>query len=134
MVTGPRCSRFLPQVPKEVSRAEELLKERRPLEAINQLREFLEQHPREHYAQFRIAEIYAEQLRNPLAAALEYEQLLTHKLEAERWGWTAIRLARLYRLMRDFDKADALLQRVIRERPRTSAARKAEKLLKEAVK
>jgi tetratricopeptide (TPR) repeat protein len=118
-------------VPEEVQEADRLLKERRPLEAVNLLREFLETHPREHLAQFRIAEIYADQLHNPLAAALEYEQLLTHKLDAERWGWTAVRLARLYRLTRDFDKAEALLQRVVQERPKTSAARKADKLMKE---
>jgi len=118
-------------LPEEIHAAEELLKQNRPLEAIHVLRDRLERHPGDHPVQFRIAEIYTEQLRNPLAAALEYEQLLTHKLDPERWGWTAIRLARLYHRMRDFDKAEALLQRVIRERSKTSAARKAEKLLKE---
>jgi signal transduction histidine kinase len=118
-------------LPEEIKTAEEMLTQKRPLDAVNLLRDFLELHPGEDYARFRIAEIYAEQLRNPLAAALEYEQLLTRKLDPERWGWTAIRLSRLYHKMRDFDKAEALLNRVIKERSKTGAARKAEKLLKE---
>ena len=39
-------------------------------------REYLNKHPREQYVALRIAEIYEENLNNPLAAALEYEEVL----------------------------------------------------------
>ena len=104
-----------------------------PLEAVKVLREFLEAHPKHHYAQLRIAEIYHESMRNRLAAALEYEDLLTKKLDPERWGWTAIRLVRLYSQLGKRDKAVDLLRRVANDYGKTSAAHKAEKLLGEVV-
>lgn len=112
-----------------VKQAEHLLKQQRPLDAVKLLRGHLQAHPAADDVQCRIAEVYADQLKNPLAAALEYESLLDRKLDDEQWGWTAIRLARLYHKLRDFEKAELLLQRVAKEHPKTSAARKAEKLL-----
>lgn len=116
-------------VPNEVRQAELLVKQKQPLEAIRVLREFLQAHPKEFYVQFQIAEIYAGPLRNNLAAALEYEDLLGKKLDPERWGWTAIRLVRLYAKLGRQEEVIALLERVVRDYGKTSAARKAEKLL-----
>jgi TolA-binding protein len=100
------------------------------LMAIQLLREFLKKNPREQHAAIRIAEIYENDLRNPLAAALEYEEVLQHKLRADRWGWTAIKLANLYSgKLRKPDKAIELLQRIVEEYPQTKAAEKARQRL-----
>ena len=56
------------------------------------MREYLLKNPREQHVSLRIAEIYEKDLANPLAAALEYEEVLKQKLPAERWGWAAIHL------------------------------------------
>jgi hypothetical protein len=77
----------------------------------------------------RIAEIYEKDLNNPLAAALEYEEVLTKKLEPERWGWSAIHLCNLYYRMDQQAKADALLHRIVREYGQTAAAKKARERL-----
>jgi hypothetical protein len=66
------------------------------LGAIRLMREYLEKNPREVHVMVRIAEIYEKDLGNFLAAALEYEEILKHKLPAERWGWSAIHLVNLY--------------------------------------
>jgi predicted Zn-dependent protease len=95
------------------------------LDAIQLMRDFLKKHPREIYAALRIAEIYEKDLKNPLAAALEYEEVLKHKLPAERWGWAAIHLCNLYSKLNQPDKALALLRRVADEYPKTGAAKKA---------
>jgi len=95
------------------------------LDAIQLMRDFLKKHPREIYAALRIAEIYEKDLKNPLAAALEYEEVLKQKLPAERWGWAAIHLCNLYSKLNQSDKALALLRRVADEYPKTGAARKA---------
>jgi TolA-binding protein len=94
------------------------------LDAIQLMRDFLKKHPRELYAALRIAEIYEKDLKNPLAAALEYEEVLKHKLPAERWGWAAIHLCNLYSRLNQSDKAMALLRRVADEYPKTGAAKK----------
>jgi hypothetical protein len=73
----------------------------------------------------RIAEIYEKDLGNQLAAALEYEEVLKHKLPAERWGWAAIHLCNLHYRLNQPEKARKLLQRIAEEYPRTGAARKA---------
>lgn len=100
------------------------------LGAIHLLRDHVKKHPREIHALIRIAEIYENDLRNPLAAALEYEDILTHKLPAERWGWSAIHLANLYSGKLDQpQKALALLRRIDAEYGQTSAAGKARKRL-----
>lgn len=100
-----------------------------PLEAVRVLRAYLDQNPSEARVMARIAEIYEKDLRNPLAAALEYEELLKHKLDPERWGWSAIHLTNLYIRLQEPDKAIALLRRIDQEYGNTSAAIKARKRL-----
>jgi TolA-binding protein len=95
------------------------------LEAVQLMREFLKENPRELHAALRIAEIYEKDLKNDLAAALEYEEILKHKLPAERWGWAAIHLCNLYSKLAQQPKARALLRRIVEEYPRTAAAKKA---------
>jgi tetratricopeptide (TPR) repeat protein len=95
------------------------------LEAIQLMRDFLKKNPRAQYASLRIAEIYEKDLRNYLAAALEYEEVLKKKLPAERWGWAAIHLCNLYSKTGQQDKVMALLRRIADEYPKTAAAKKA---------
>jgi TolA-binding protein len=95
------------------------------LEAIQLLREYLQKNPRELHASVRIAEIYEKDLKNYLAAALEYEEVLKHKIPAEKWGWAAIHLCNLYSKLNQQDKTRALLQRIVNEHPKTAAAKKA---------
>jgi TolA-binding protein len=95
------------------------------LEAVQLLRDYLTHNPRELHAALRIAEIYEKDLKNYLAAVLEYEEVLKHKLPAERWGWAAIHLCNLYSRMNEHDKTRALLHRIVQEYPKTAAARKA---------
>jgi hypothetical protein len=85
----------------------------------------VKKHPRELYAALRIAEIYEKDLKNPLAAALEYEEVLKHRFTTERWGWAAIHLCNLYSKLNQSDKAVALLRRIADEYPKTGAAKKA---------
>jgi len=78
----------------------------------------------------RIAEIYEKDLNNPLAAALEYEEILKKKLPPERWGWAAIHLANLYSGKLDKpQQATALLERIINDYGQTAAAKKARERL-----
>jgi len=96
------------------------------LEAIQLLRAYLKKNPREVHAALRIAEIYEKDLKNHLAAALEYEELLKNKLPAERWGWAAIHLANLYSgKLNKTDQAVAWLRRIDAEYGDTAAAEKA---------
>jgi len=95
------------------------------LEAVQMLRDYLKKNPRELHASLRIAEIYEKDLKNPLAAALEYEEVLKHKLPEERWGWAAIHLCNLYSKLNQHDKTRDLLHRIVNEYPKTAAARKA---------
>ncbi len=100
------------------------------LDAIRLMREYLAKNPREVHVMARIAEIYEKDLGNYLAAALEYEEFLKHKIPAERWAWAAIHLVNLY-----YGKLDkptnglALLWRIHREYGKTQAAEKARKRL-----
>jgi TolA-binding protein len=110
----------------EYEQAEELAKDGKYLEAIQAMRDYLKANPREQYVALRIAEIYEENLFNHLAAALEYEEVLTKQLPAERWGWAAIHLANLYSgKLNQPDKSIALLRRIDSEYGQTSAAKKA---------
>ena len=119
-------------VDPEYEQAEELWKDGKYLEALNALREYLGKHPREQYVALRIAEIYEENLHNPLAAALEYEELLKKKLSAERWGWAAIHLANLYSgKLNQSEKSMALLRRIDSDYGQTAAATKARERLKQ---
>ncbi len=99
------------------------------LEAVRLLRDFLKENPRAAHAQIRIAEIYEKDLNNPLAAALEYEEVLKLRLEPERRGWTCIHLVNLYNRMDKPERAVAMLQRIVVECPDTPAATKARERL-----
>jgi len=101
------------------------------LEAIRLLREFLNKKPSKLHAAFRIAEIYEKDLKNPLAAALEYETILQHRFEPERWGWAAIHLVNLYNRLGQTARAEELLRRLVAEQPHTEAAAKARERLGE---
>lgn len=116
----------------EYEQAEKLWANGEYLEAIQLMREHLKSNPRHQYVALRIAEIYEKDLGNYLAAALEYEQVLQHKLPPERWGWAAIHLANLYSgKLGKLDEAEALLKRIIREYGATAAAKKARERLGE---
>ncbi len=100
------------------------------LEAVRLMRDYLDKNPREQYVALRIAEIYEKDLNNPLAAALEYEEILEKKLPAERWGWAAIHLANLYSGKLDKpQQATALLGRIVNDYGQTAAAKKARERL-----
>ena len=99
------------------------------LDAIRLMRDYLTKNPREQHVALRIAEIYEKDLNNFLAAALEYEEVLTKKLSPERWGWAAIHLCNLYFKLNTMDKAVELLRRIDAEYPQTAAAEKARKRL-----
>ena len=73
---------------------------------------------------------YEKDLNNPLAAALEYEEVLKHKLSPERWGWAAIHLANIYSgKLGKPDQAVALLRRIEAECGDTPPAEKARQRL-----
>ncbi len=100
------------------------------LEAIRLMREYLANNPKKIHAALRIAEIYEKDLNNPLAAALEYEEILEQKLPRERWGWAAIHLANIYSgPLEKPDQAIALLRRLTDEYGDTQAAEKARQRL-----
>jgi TolA-binding protein len=90
------------------------------LEAIQLMRDYLKRHPREQYVALRIAEIYETDLRNYLAAALEYEEVLKKRLPAERWGSGKLNKS---------EDAAALLRRIVEEYGQTAAAKKARERL-----
>ncbi|MBT5707922.1 hypothetical protein OAH36_01245 [Verrucomicrobia bacterium] len=100
------------------------------LEAIRLMRDYLAKNPKQIHAAIRIAEIYEKDLNNPLAAALEYEEILETKLPRERWGWAAIHLANIYSgPLEKPDQAIALLRRLDDEYGDTQAAEKARRRL-----
>ncbi|MBN2508425.1 MAG: hypothetical protein JXQ71_17235 [Verrucomicrobia bacterium] len=114
----------------EYDHAEEVWKAGKPLEAVQLMRDYLKEHPREQYVALRIAEIYEKDLGNHVAAALEYEEILKKPLPHERWGWAAIHLANLYSgKLNKIEQAEALLHRIINEHGHTAAARKARQRL-----
>lgn len=100
------------------------------LDAIQLMRDYLQKNPQQQHVAIRIAEIYEKDLHNPLAAALEYEEVLKEKLPEEQWGWTAIHLCNLYNSKLDKHKmATELLMRIVKEHPNVAAAEKARKRL-----
>ena len=114
----------------EYEQAEQVWTDGKHLEAIQLMREYLKKHPREQFVALRIAEIYEKDLGNPLAAALEYEEILRKKLPPDRWGWAAVHLANLYSGKLDkIEQATALLHRIVDEYGQTSAAKKARERL-----
>ncbi|HTL56459.1 MAG TPA: hypothetical protein VL361_12320 [Candidatus Limnocylindrales bacterium] len=115
----------------EFEAAEKLRSSGQPLEAIGVLREFLQNHPGELHVMSRIAEIYNYDLRNYLAAALEYEELLKHRLDSEQWAWGALHLAKLYGRLNEPEKSLALLQKLDAKYGNTVAGRRARKALEQ---
>lgn len=114
----------------EYEKAEEVWANGQHLDAIALMREYLAKNPREQHVAIRIAEIYEKDLGNPLAAALELEEVLRKKLPREKWGWTAVRLSNLYSgRLNQSDKALQLLERIVNEYPETGAAKKARQRL-----
>jgi TolA-binding protein len=109
----------------EYEKAEQVWANGKPLEAIQMMRDHLKAHPREQFVALRIAEIYEKDLKNYLAATLEYEEVLKHKFEAQRWGWAAIHLCNLYSKTNQETKTLVLLERIAMEYPQTGAAKKA---------
>jgi tetratricopeptide (TPR) repeat protein len=101
----------------------------KPLEAVEMMREYLKKNPREQYVALRIAEIYEKDLRNYVAASLEYEEVLKKRLPAERWGWAAIHLCNIYGKMGKQEQRTALLERIARDYPKNGAAKKARRNL-----
>jgi TolA-binding protein len=100
------------------------------LESVNLFRAYLKRYPREQHVAIRIAEIYEKDLHNYVAAVMELEEVLQHKLPREKWGWTAIHLSNLYSgKLEKTDKALALLNRIVQEYSETGAARKARERL-----
>src|SRR5438045_3547851 len=95
------------------------------------MREYLQLHPYELQVMARIAEIYRYDLSNDLAAALEYEELLKHKLPDDQWSWAALHLAKLYGRRNELDKSLALLERLDDEYAHTVAGRRARKALEQ---
>jgi|GEM_PF-1111359 TolA-binding protein len=115
---------------QEYEQAEELWKQGRHLDAVQLMRDYYQRNPREVYVALRIAEIYEKDLNNPLAAALEYEEILKRKLPPDRWGWTAIHLANLYSgKLNKTAQAIELLERIVTECGDTAPARKARERL-----
>jgi hypothetical protein len=115
---------------KEYDLAEETWANGNYLEAINLLRDYYKKHPNQVHVGIRIAEIYEKDLNNPLAAALELEEVLTHKLKPDNWGWTAIHLCNVYiTKLKQKDKAIGLLLKIDAEYGNTTAAEKARKRL-----
>lgn len=115
----------------EYEHAEQVWANGQHLEAISLMREYLKKNPREQHVALRIAEIYEKDLRNFLAAALEYEEVLNHKLPPDRWGWAAIHLCNLYFKLNQEQKGYDLLRRIVKEYPQTPAADKARKRLEQ---
>jgi len=113
----------------EYEKAEAVWANGKPLEAVQMMRDYLKTHTREQYVALRIAEIYEKDLRNFVAASLEYEEILKKRLSDERWGWAAIHLCNLYSKMGQPDKMKALLERIAHEYPNTGAAKKARRNL-----
>jgi hypothetical protein len=122
---GGRINSFTPAVWK----AERLCRDQKPLEAIGVLREYLAAHPRHWRIAVWIAEIYQRDLKDPLPAALEYEQLLKRRLPRTARAWIMVRLAACHLLLRDLDQSAGLLRNVIKEFPRTPAAETAARRL-----
>lgn len=115
---------------QEYEEAEELWKQGRHLEAVQLMRDYYQRNPREVYVALRIAEIYEKDLHNPLAAALEYEELLKRKLPPRVWGKVAIRLSNLYSgKLNKTPQAIELLERIVAECGDTPPARKARERL-----
>jgi hypothetical protein len=116
----------------ELEEAERVRTAGDPLDAIRLMREYLLTHPYELHVMGRIAEIYRYDLGNDLAAALEYEELLKHKLPDEQWAWAAVHLAKLYARLNELDKSVSLLEQIDGQYSHTVAGKRAKKALEQA--
>jgi hypothetical protein len=115
----------------ELEEAQRLRVSGEPLDAIRLLREYLLAHPYELQVMSRIAEIYRYDLKNDLAAALEYEELLKRKVPDDQWSWAALHLAKLYGRLNEFEKSVGLLERLDSQYAHTIAGRRARKALQQ---
>jgi hypothetical protein len=114
----------------EYEEAEQVWASGKHLEAVQLMRDYLKNNPREQHVALRIAEIYEKDLGNYLAAALEYEEILKKKLAPDRWGWAAIHLSNLYSgKLNKPNESIALLNRIVVEYGKTPAAKKARERL-----
>jgi tetratricopeptide (TPR) repeat protein len=116
----------------ELEEAQKMRAAGEPLDAIRLLREYLQANPYEIHVMSRIAEIYRYDLKNDLAAALEYEEMLKHKLPDDQWAWAALHLAKLYGRLNELEKSLALLERLDSAYGHTIAGRRAKKALEQA--
>lgn len=110
-------------------RSERLCKAGEADEAVRVLREASSAHPRQWRLAVRIAEIYQHDLNNPLAAALEYEEILKRRLPRPARAWLMVRLAACYLVLRRVEESAVKLREVMDQFPRTPAAQKAERRL-----
>lgn len=110
-------------------KAERLCKEQQPLEAIRILRDYLNAHPRHWGVAVRIAEIYQHEIKDPLPAALEYEELLQQRLPKKARAELLLRLAACQLLRHRSEDSAANLRQVIAEFPDSAAAKKAARRL-----
>ena len=115
----------------ELEEAQRLRVAGEPLDAIRVLREYLQANPYELQVMSRIAEIYRYDLKNDLAAALEYEELLKHKVPDDQWAWAALHLAKLYGRLNEFEKSVGLLERLDTQYAHTIAGQRARKALQQ---
>ncbi len=116
----------------EFEEAERLRAAGEPLDAIRLLREYLQENPTKLRAMSYIAEIYNYDLKNYVAAALEYEEFLKNKMPKEQWAWGALHLAKLYGRLNQPQKALPLLERIDKRHGKTTAAPRARRALREA--
>lgn len=119
----------LPSITPAWWKAERLCREHRPVEAVQVLRDYLNSHPRQWRVAVRIAEIYQHKADEPLAAVLEYEELLKRRLPDSARAEILLRQAACYLLLRDTERAAAKLGEVIENFPATPAAEKARRRL-----
>lgn len=115
----------------ELEQAQKVRASGDPLEAIRLLREYLQANPYALHVMGRIAEIYRYDLHNDLAAALEYEEMLKHKLPDDQWAWGALHLAKLYGRLNELEKSVALLEKLDEDYGHTIAGRRAKKALEQ---
>jgi tetratricopeptide (TPR) repeat protein len=113
----------------ELEQAQKVRASGDPLEAIRLLREYLQTNPYALHVMSRIAEIYRYDLHNDLAAALEYEEMLKHRLPDDQWAWAALHLAKLYGRLNELEKSVTLLERLDADYTHTIAGRRAQKAL-----
>jgi hypothetical protein len=119
----------LPAITPALWKVERLRKQRKPLAAINVLRDYQAAHPRHWQAALRIAELYQHDLKEPLPAALEYEQILKHRLPRRARADIMLRLAACHLLLRNGEKSAAVLREVLKNYPGAPAAETAARRL-----